>query len=43
MKAAEHMAIRFALDRYQKGEVRVNAVHQMMEHIEPSDWTRERS
>jgi hypothetical protein len=32
MKAAEHMAIRFALDRYQKGEVRVNAVHQMMEH-----------
>ena len=33
MKAAEHMAIRFALDRYQKGEVRVNAVHQMMEHM----------
>jgi hypothetical protein len=33
MKAAEHMAIRFALDRYTKGEVRVNAVHQMMEHM----------
>ena len=30
MKAAEHMAIRFALERYQKGEVKVNAVHQMM-------------
>ncbi|HUM03847.1 MAG TPA: PilZ domain-containing protein [Terriglobales bacterium] len=33
MKAAEHMAIRFALDRYQRGEVKVNAVHQMMEHM----------
>ncbi len=33
MKAAEHMAIRFALDRYQKGEVKVNAVHQMLEHM----------
>jgi len=33
MKAAEHMAIRFALDRYQNGEVKVNAVHQMMEHM----------
>jgi PilZ domain/PBS lyase HEAT-like repeat len=33
MKAAEHMAIRFALDRYQKGEVKVNAVHNMMEHM----------
>ena len=33
MKAAEHMAIRFALERYQRGEVRVNAVHQMMEHM----------
>src|SRR4030095_15393681 len=33
MEAAEHMAMRFALDRYQKGEVRVNAVHQMMEHM----------
>src|SRR3977135_4564919 len=33
MKAAESMAIKFALDRYQKGEVKVNAVHQMMEHM----------
>src|SRR5207249_12090725 len=33
MKAAEHMAIRFALERYQKGEVKGNAVHQMMEHM----------
>jgi hypothetical protein len=33
MKAAEHMAIRFALERYSKGEVKVNAVHQMMEHM----------
>jgi len=33
MKAAEHMAIRFALDRFQKGEIKVNAVHQMMEHM----------
>lgn len=33
MRAAEHMAIRFALERYQKGEVKVNAVHQMMEHM----------
>ncbi len=33
MKAAEHMAIRFALERYQRGDVKVNAVHQMMEHM----------
>jgi HEAT repeat protein len=33
MKAAEHMAIRFALQRFQKGEVKVNAVHQMLEHM----------
>ena len=33
MKAAENMAIRFALDRYQRGEVKVNAVHEMMEHM----------
>jgi len=33
MKAAEHMAIRFALERFQKGEIKVNAVHQMMEHM----------
>jgi hypothetical protein len=33
MKAAESMAIKFALDRYQRGEVKVNAVHDMMEHM----------
>ncbi len=33
MKAAEHMAIRFALDKFQKGDVKVNAVHQMLEHM----------
>jgi hypothetical protein len=33
MKAAEGMAIKFALDRYQRGEVKVNAVHDMMEHM----------
>ena len=33
MKAAEHMAIRFALERFQKGDVKVNAVHRMMEHM----------
>ena len=33
MKAAEHMAIRFALERFQRGEVKVNAVHQMLEHM----------
>ncbi|HET7206138.1 MAG TPA: HEAT repeat domain-containing protein [Terriglobales bacterium] len=33
MRAAEHMAIRFALERYQKGEIKVNAVHQMLEHM----------
>ena len=33
MKAAEHMAIRFALERFQKGEIKVNAVHQMLEHM----------
>jgi hypothetical protein len=33
MKAAEHMAIRFALERYQRGDVKVNAVHQMLEHM----------
>src|SRR5262249_3091645 len=32
-KAAEHMAIGFALERFQKGEVKVNAVHQMMENM----------
>src|SRR5208283_4912245 len=33
MKAAETMAIKFALDRYQRGDVKVNAVHDMMEHM----------
>ncbi len=33
MKAAESMAIKFALDRYSRGEVKVNAVHDMMEHM----------
>ena len=33
MKAAESMAIKFALDRYQRGEVKVNAVHEMLEHM----------
>ena len=33
MKAAEHMAIRFAMERFQKGEVKVNAVHQMLEQM----------
>jgi len=33
MKAAENMAIKFALDRYSRGEVKVNAVHEMMEHM----------
>ena len=33
MKAAEHMAIRFAMERFQRGEVKVNAVHQMLEHM----------
>jgi len=33
MKAAEHLAIRFALERYERGEIRVNAIHQLMEHM----------
>ncbi len=33
MKAAENMAIKYALDRYQRGEIKVNAVHEMMEHM----------
>ena len=33
MKAAEHMAIRFALEKFQKGDIKVNAVHQMLEHM----------
>jgi hypothetical protein len=33
MKAAESMAIQYALDRYKRGEIKVNAVHEMMEHM----------
>ncbi len=33
MKAAEHMAIKFALEKYQKGDIKVNAVHQILEHM----------
>ena len=33
MRAAEHMAIRFALERFQKGDVKINAVHQMLEQM----------
>jgi hypothetical protein len=33
MKAAEHMAIRFALEKFQRGDIKVNAVHQMLEHM----------
>ncbi|HXY78386.1 MAG TPA: HEAT repeat domain-containing protein, partial [Candidatus Acidoferrales bacterium] len=33
MKAAESMAIKFALERYQRGDVKVNAVHDMMDHM----------
>ena len=33
MKAAEHLAIRFAMDRFQRGEVRVNAVHETLERM----------
>jgi hypothetical protein len=33
LKLAEHVAIRFALDSYERGEVRVNAVRQMLERL----------
>jgi hypothetical protein len=33
LRLAEDLAIRFALDRFQRGEVRVNAVRQMMEKM----------
>jgi hypothetical protein len=33
MKAAEHLAICFALERYERGEVRVNAIHEMLERM----------
>ena len=33
LKLAEDLAIRFALDRFQRGEVRVNAVRQMLDKM----------
>jgi hypothetical protein len=33
LKLAEHVAIRFALDSYERGEVRVNAVRQMLDRM----------
>src|SRR6202011_3691569 len=33
LRLAEDLAIRFALDRFQRGEVRVNAVRQMLEKM----------
>jgi hypothetical protein len=33
VQLAEHLAIRFALERYEKGEVKVNAVRQMLERM----------
>ncbi|HXP82011.1 MAG TPA: HEAT repeat domain-containing protein, partial [Verrucomicrobiae bacterium] len=33
LRLAEHLAIKFALERYQRGEVKVNAVRQMFERM----------
>lgn len=33
VQLAEHLAIRFALDRFERGEVKVNAVRQMMDRM----------
>ncbi len=33
MKAAESMAIKFALERYRRGNVKIDAVHNMMENM----------
>jgi hypothetical protein len=33
LKLAQHLAIRFALDSYERGEVRVNAVRQMLDRM----------
>jgi hypothetical protein len=33
LRLAEHLAIRFALDRYERGEVRVNAVREMLDRM----------
>ncbi len=35
LRLAENLAIRFALDRFQRGEVRVNAVRQMLDKHGP--------
>lgn len=33
LKLAEHLAIRFALDRYQRGEIRVDAVRELLDRM----------
>ena len=33
MKAAERMAIRYAMERFDRGEVKVNAVHELLEQM----------
>ena len=33
LKLAEHLAIRFALDSYERGDIRVNAVREMLERL----------
>jgi len=33
IQLAEHLAIRFALERFERGEVKVNAVRQMLDHM----------
>ncbi len=33
VQLAEHLAIRFALERFERGEVKVNAVRQMLDHM----------
>ncbi len=33
LRVAEHLAIRFALERYERGEVRVNAVREMLDRM----------
>ncbi len=33
LKLAEHLAIRFAVESYERGEVKINAVQQMMERL----------
>lgn len=33
LRLAEHLAIKFALERYERGEVKVNAVRQMFEKM----------